>query len=99
LASVIWSSGTRSKSSTVNAGSTAIYAGADTEANSSCFRQARIRRPCSIILQVSSSIDEIFNQCRMHSGTRRQALKRQLLGLDAAEDDVARTILSSARVD
>ena len=54
-ASVIWSSGTGSKSSAVNASRTAICAGTDTGANSGCLRQARIRRPCSMILRVSSS--------------------------------------------
>src|ERR1017187_4577839 len=50
---VIWSSGTGSKSSEVNASRTAICAGTDTGANSGCLRQARIRRPCSMILRVS----------------------------------------------
>ena len=54
-ASVIWSSGTRSKSSAIKASSTAICAATDTGANSGCLRQARIRRPCSMILRVFSS--------------------------------------------
>jgi len=38
-------------------------------------------------------LNEIFNKCRMHFGIRRQLLKSQLLGLEAAEDDVARGTL------
>ena len=49
------SSGTLSNSPAVNASSTAICAGTDTGANSGCFRQARIRRPWSMILRVLSS--------------------------------------------
>src|SRR5665647_371085 len=54
-ASGIWSSATRSKSSAVNASNTAICAGTDTGAHSACLRQARMRRPCSMILRVFSS--------------------------------------------
>src|ERR1022692_993464 len=54
-ASGICSSATPSKSSAVNASKTAICAGTDTGAHSGCLRQARIRRPCPMILRVLSS--------------------------------------------
>ena len=54
-AAVIVSRGTESKSLAVNAKRIAICAGTDTGENSGCLRQARMRRPCSMILRVSSS--------------------------------------------
>src|ERR1017187_1368779 len=54
-ASGICSSATSSKSSAVNASKTAICAGTDTGAHSACLREARIRRPCPMILRVLSS--------------------------------------------